>query len=60
MVQTLLTFANSLHTFCRRKSTENVSREITLVSQQSINQILVSSERYLCLLMQPTNFEVSS
>ena len=44
-----------LHT---QKCTHNVSTYITLVSQQLINQILVSSERYLFLLMQQTNFEV--
>ena len=37
MVQTLHTSANSLHTFYGQKSAENLSTEIMLVSQQSIN-----------------------
>ena len=34
MVQTLHTSTNSLYRFCRQKFTENLSREITFVSQQ--------------------------
>ena len=58
MVHTLHTSVNSLHIFCRLKSVENLSTEITYVTQQSLNLILVLSERYPCLLMQSTNFEV--
>ena len=41
-----------------QRCAHNVSAQITLVSQEWINKILVSSERYLCLLMQQIKFEV--
>ena len=57
MVQTLHTFANILDVCIHKKCAQNVSTEITLASQQWINSILVSSERYPCLLRQQTNVE---
>ena len=58
MVQTLYTSAKKVTHLHTQKCTHNVSPQITLVSQQSISKMLVSTERYPCLLMQQTRFEV--